>query len=614
MPSAKPIVSAAAEVLVPDQPGDAVSTLALSSGSDRLENSSAIVPQSSGIGDAWLAGLLQTTAMPDTAQNPADDSLSQQISLNDDQTILSSLPLDQGNPSNSNQNSPPDDGVGSSSDNTQIGNSPNGGKQASAFGIQQFTGPVADLGDANAIPVTTGTANVFSSSSNLPSDALVSVGVSGAGPSLVSGQGTIATIPDLLAQTDTTPASPTIPTDSSSEFPSTPQGVNRPASGNRSPDTSLVWRVESQPENSYGMGIRWLGASWSGTLRDPHIGETVAYPDVVGLPRSSLSTSGSGVALDRMENATAGIVGMDHGSLNLMHPASVGKDAITETPEVLAGHETRLVGKPASGMNSLPGAVPVSEILADSAGSAATELLRPREVLGLGLKALWSDAVPSPNLDGQGTEHHQELASSASASASALPFRDDGSLSLPVLNAFAGMGMFQVEVAPGGTGTGKATFAANSGTTAVSVANHGSSIWTILTTYALVIVPRQRKYQPTILVVDPDDATRDALSVGLVRAGYYVLPAANVRDAWGMVRTPNARIDLVLMDPNLPDVSGIHLCARLREISPAVPVMVCAGEVEPAEVLQLQQLGVRYYLRKPIAFEELLHTVKAILP
>jgi CheY-like chemotaxis protein len=175
------------------------------------------------------------------------------------------------------------------------------------------------------------------------------------------------------------------------------------------------------------------------------------------------------------------------------------------------------------------------------------------------------------------------------------------------------LGLFQSDVAAAGRVSGDAAIGRDTGTTSVYVANEESSVWTILTTYALVIVPRQRKYQATILVVDPDDATRDALSVVLVQAGYFVLPAANVRDAWGVFRTPNARIDLVLMDPNLPDVSGIHLCARLREISPTLPVMV-AGEVEPAEVAQLQQLGVRYYLRKPIAFEELLHTVKAILP
>src|SRR5262249_5279382 len=165
---------------------------------------------------------------------------------------------------------------------------------------------------------------------------------------------------------------------------------------------------------------------------------------------------------------------------------------------------------------------------------------------------------------------------------------------------------WQSEVTPAGPAPGAAALPGSTGPTSIYQTDEESSLWSLLTSYGLVILPRQRKYQPTILVVDPDDATREALTVVLVGEGYSVLPAASVRDAWGMVRTPQVRIDLVLLDPHLPDVSGIHLCSRLRELNPTLPVMVCAGEVEPAEVAQLRALGVRYYLRKPIAFEELL--------
>jgi CheY-like chemotaxis protein len=296
-----------------------------------------------------------------------------------------------------------------------------------------------------------------------------------------------------------------------------------------------------------------------------------------------------------------------------VQPASVSREASSETAEIHASPDNRLAEKPTNGLTTLASPAPISEIVADAGRAPPAELTRPYVAVSIGFKALTSEAGPWQDFSSPGTGLGQDLANQLPSPAPGIPLGSDGLPSLTASESVMDLGLFQSDVAAAGRVSGDAAIGRDTGTTSVYVANEESSIWTILTTYALVIVPRQRKYQATILVVDPDDATRDALSVVLVRAGYFVLPAANVRDAWGMFRTPNAQIDLVLIDPNLPDVSGIHLCARLREISPTLPVMVCASEVEPAEVAQLQQLGVRYYLRKPIAFEELLLTVKAIL-
>ena len=121
-------------------------------------------------------------------------------------------------------------------------------------------------------------------------------------------------------------------------------------------------------------------------------------------------------------------------------------------------------------------------------------------------------------------------------------------------------------------------------------------------------------HQPTILLVEDDEATRDAMTAVLVREGYLVMTASSGHDALGLVRTPLSPIDVVLLDVHLPDVNGIDLCARIRELVPQAAVVVCSGEAEPAEVAKLLELGVHRYFQKPMALDELLSTVEAALP
>jgi DNA-binding response OmpR family regulator len=129
----------------------------------------------------------------------------------------------------------------------------------------------------------------------------------------------------------------------------------------------------------------------------------------------------------------------------------------------------------------------------------------------------------------------------------------------------------------------------------------------------LVMVAPPRPQQPTVLVVEDDETTRNTMTRILVREGYLALTAESGHDALGTLRAPLAPIDVVVLDVHLPDVSGIDLCARIREMHPNLPVVVCTGEAEPAEAARLLELGVHRYFLKPIAADELLATVEAAL-
>jgi DNA-binding response OmpR family regulator len=116
-----------------------------------------------------------------------------------------------------------------------------------------------------------------------------------------------------------------------------------------------------------------------------------------------------------------------------------------------------------------------------------------------------------------------------------------------------------------------------------------------------------------ILLVEDDELVRDAMMRILVREGYQVLTAPTGHDAIGLLRTPSSTIDLVLLDIGLPDVSGIDLCARLRELFPAMPVVVVTGAAGPEEAAELRNLGITRFFCKPIAIDQLIAALRSSL-
>jgi DNA-binding response OmpR family regulator len=121
-------------------------------------------------------------------------------------------------------------------------------------------------------------------------------------------------------------------------------------------------------------------------------------------------------------------------------------------------------------------------------------------------------------------------------------------------------------------------------------------------------------HTPTVLVVEDDEATRLAMASWLAAEGFLVLTAANGHEAAGHLERPLETIDVVVLDVGLPDVDGVALCQRVRELYPALPVLVCTGMATTEEAARLLELGARRYFRKPVDPDELLSAVEAALP
>lgn len=117
----------------------------------------------------------------------------------------------------------------------------------------------------------------------------------------------------------------------------------------------------------------------------------------------------------------------------------------------------------------------------------------------------------------------------------------------------------------------------------------------------------------TILNVDDSEAQRYATSRVLQHAGFSVLEAGTGSQALAMVAEGP---DLVILDVNLPDMSGLEVCRRIRadESTARLPVVhLSASMVSTRARVAGLEGGADAYLVQPVEPEELLATVKALL-
>ncbi len=114
-----------------------------------------------------------------------------------------------------------------------------------------------------------------------------------------------------------------------------------------------------------------------------------------------------------------------------------------------------------------------------------------------------------------------------------------------------------------------------------------------------------------ILIVEDEAGIVDFLERGLRAEGYGVRTAVDGEVGARMARDPE--VDLVVLDRMLPGVDGIEVLARVREMRPALPVIMLTAKGEIADRVEGLDSGATDYVTKPFAFEELLARIRAHL-
>lgn len=119
--------------------------------------------------------------------------------------------------------------------------------------------------------------------------------------------------------------------------------------------------------------------------------------------------------------------------------------------------------------------------------------------------------------------------------------------------------------------------------------------------------------KPIILIVEDEAALVELLRYNLEAEGFDVVVARDGEEALLVVE--ERRVDLVILDWMLPELSGIEVCRRLRRqpATKALPIIMLTARGEEGDRVRGLATGADDYMPKPFSYAELIARIRAVL-
>jgi DNA-binding NtrC family response regulator len=111
-----------------------------------------------------------------------------------------------------------------------------------------------------------------------------------------------------------------------------------------------------------------------------------------------------------------------------------------------------------------------------------------------------------------------------------------------------------------------------------------------------------------LLVIDDEKGLRDMVAFALPQEDYVVYTAST--GAEGIQKVTENDIDIVLTDIKMPEMDGIVVLKKIKEINPAIEVIVVTGYSTMGTVEEALRNGAFDYLPKPYNLDELFTMLK----
>ena len=117
----------------------------------------------------------------------------------------------------------------------------------------------------------------------------------------------------------------------------------------------------------------------------------------------------------------------------------------------------------------------------------------------------------------------------------------------------------------------------------------------------------------TILLVDDEEVITDVSREILETLGYTVMVAGSGREAIEIYKQHHGKIDLVIMDMIMPQMSGGEAFDVLKDINPDIKVILSSGYSLKGQAAKIIERGCRAFLQKPFSIKDLSKKVRSVL-
>jgi two-component system KDP operon response regulator KdpE len=114
-----------------------------------------------------------------------------------------------------------------------------------------------------------------------------------------------------------------------------------------------------------------------------------------------------------------------------------------------------------------------------------------------------------------------------------------------------------------------------------------------------------------VLIVDDETSIRRALHTTLCKLGFKTVEAARGEEALSLVRANP--FDVVLLDINMPGISGIETCRSIRMMSPRIPILMLTVRDSEDDKVEALDAGADDYITKPFQLRELTARIRAAM-
>lgn len=117
----------------------------------------------------------------------------------------------------------------------------------------------------------------------------------------------------------------------------------------------------------------------------------------------------------------------------------------------------------------------------------------------------------------------------------------------------------------------------------------------------------------TILIVDDIQSELELIGRYLTQAGYVVMSASSGEEA--LRKTTKNKPDAIVTDWMMPNMGGLDICRQLKKNPETadIPLVLCTIKNRDVDRLWAKKQGVKAYLNKPFAQQELIDVVKEAL-